>query len=166
MKRQRIICDAAKTIVSSVISLFLIAYSILFAFQGLYPGAIAFAAVGIIFLIVALYSAKSVSISEKGIDCFSLLSSRVSYKWEEIKEVGIIGTSLILSDTDGKTNRKFIYFSMQDLEENDRYKLMLKWPLKSVPFIPFNRKHYETVRLYWEKEIVFYNTGKLEQTMR
>jgi len=160
MKEKRIVRDPGKAIAASAISLFLISYSIFFVVQGLFPGFVVFVLIGIVFLVIALYSSLTVLISENGIECNGLFRKKTSYRWDEIKEVGVIGTSVILGDSKGKLNRKFIYFSTNELDEKSRHKLILEWPSKNVPFIPFSVKRYETVSLYWNRDLVFYNTGR------
>ena len=166
MRVRKTFKDPAKTVISFTVAVFLISYGIYFSTQKLYPGAFVFGTLGLLFLFIAINAATLVLVSENGIECVPLLGRKKSLKWSEIHEVGILGISLLFKENKGKRNRKYMYFSSEELDENRRFKLMAAWPSSKVPYITFCKKNYELVQLCWQKEIIFYNVGNLDLFLR
>lgn len=166
MRVRKTFKDPAKAVFSFTIAVFFISYGVFFCAQELYPGAIVFVLLGLLFLAVAVNSATVVLISRKGVECVPVFGRKKSLEWSEIREVGILGTSFLFKENKGKRNRKYIYFSSEKLDEDLRFKLMAAWPSSKVPYITFSKKHFEEVQLLWQKEILFYNVGNLDRFMR
>lgn len=162
---KKLLSDPLKMVSSFLVSLFLLSYATYYSINGLFPGAIVFGILGLVFLISALFSATSVSFSADGIACCSITGKR-KMSWDEIKEIGVVGIHFIPSTHEGKRTRKFIYFSAATLEDWQRNRLTYDLSFRKTPFLAFRKEAYEVIRAHWSDIIIFLNTGKFEMDLR
>ena len=112
-----------------------------------------------IFIWYFLSIAAIVRISAEGVERKSLLSGSLIVTWDDLKQVGILGTRAFPRSRMNRGGVKYIYFSRDVLNEEDLFRLILKWPSRDVPYVPYRRRNIDTVSLLWKGDIERYNTG-------
>lgn len=114
----------------------------------------------LLFLGFFLYLFRSVRVDVQGVYWRGLFA-RGRYAWTELEEVGVLGERVFPKTKTNNGGTKYIYFSTETLTDAKRFDLALHWPVKAVPYIPYNARHYETVSFLWQKPFCAYNVGKL-----
>ena len=152
--------DLEHSIASSLFSLFLIAMIVSFAVKRMVEGIIVSSVLAVIFLVIAAKGFSRIRLSEEGIETISVIGRRKITRWENVMEVGVIGTKVFPKASEDKRGRKFLYFSPKELDEDARFQLALKWP-PSIPYTSYSKEKLETTALIWKKPISYYNTPDL-----
>lgn len=83
-------------------------------------------------------------------------------RWDEIQEVGVIGTKVFNKLTPDKTGPMYIYFSPKKLTEQEQFQLALDFPPKDMLFLLHDQQREDLVQILWNTKLVGYNTGKLK----
>lgn len=123
-------------------------------------GAIVFSLIGFLFLAVAFINGSCVTIDPDGIQLHFLSFCRKSVKWEDIQEVGVIGTQIFLRHPES-TGSRYIYFSPEVLNDEKRFRLALEWPPKKIIYFQYTKENLQDVQLLWKKSIANYQAGEL-----
>ena len=86
-----------------------------------------------------------------------------TYSWDQIKEVGVVGTKVFNgTGKNKKPGRRYIYFSPEELDEDSRFQMTLEWPpSREILYCIYTKYHAEYVQLLWQKPIATYNAGDL-----
>ena len=76
--------------------------------------------------------------------------------WDEVDEWGIVGTRLFTKIGE-YTGTKYLYFSREEMSEDERFRMCLNWPPKDKIYIVYTPKRLEYVMQNIEKQPVYYN---------
>lgn len=123
-----------------------------------WAGAVLFLIIALLFLAVAVINGSVITVDPSGIRKRFLSFSLGSLSWEEVAEVGVIGTRVFFRRPN-RTGTRYIYFSPEPLDENKRFRLALEWPPRKGFYLQYTEKRLEAVHLLWTKEIETYNAG-------
>lgn len=139
---------------------------------------------GVLFLLVAGLYGRIVHLNPSGVRWTLLGKVMRAYSWEQIEEVGVVGTNVLNGggepaakapgppgedgkekrDDPGKRSRigtPYIYFSERALTEEQRFALALKWPPKGMIFLRFSPERVAQVQSISQRYVEHYNTGNL-----
>jgi hypothetical protein len=120
-----------------------------------------FAILAFIFIVVSLLSGSVISIDATGI-CHRTCGITVkSLQWENIAEVGVIGTKVFNKHHPSKTGTIYIYFSETPMTDQERFAMMLKWPPLRKIYMCYTSKRFSSVQTLWDNKIIIYNIGNL-----
>ncbi len=153
--------DAETCFISAAFTIFMIIMLISFCRLQMTAGIIISAILIVVFALISVRNLTRILISQENIEVRPLLGKTRIYSWHEIKEVGVIGTKLFPNTSSNKGGRKYIYFSSEELDENSRFKLALKWPPK-IPYTSHSNAKLEAVALIWKKPISIYNAPDIK----
>lgn len=81
--------------------------------------------------------------------------------WREIKEVGVIGTNIFRAEKGKYAGNRYIYFSTERLDEDERFNLAMKWPPRKMTFLFYTRERMDQIQMIWDNEISSYNAGDI-----
>lgn len=84
-----------------------------------------------------------------------------SVRWDELKEVGVVGTKVFNKLNSDKTGPMYIYFSPKEMTTEERFQLALNFPPKHMLFLLHNQEREDLVQALWNTKLIGYNTGKL-----
>lgn len=127
--------------------------------------ALLFAAFSLLYILVAGKNGATVRFSETGIALYVGLWCVRSRKWEDIKEIGVLGTKAFASPKAKKHGNLYIYFSERKMTEVERFELCLKWPPKKMIYHGYSITIKDLLEKYWQKEVVLYNASEEEVWM-
>lgn len=82
-------------------------------------------------------------------------------RWEQLREVGVVGTNVFNRRDPKKFGLRFIYFSPEPLDENRRFRLALEWPPRKMLYVEYEKRRLETVQMFWHEKIAEYNCGDI-----
>lgn len=150
--------DAETAFLSAAFSFFMVIMLIAFCRIRMTAGIIVAAVLAVIFAVISVKNISRIIISEEIITVRPFLVGKKNYSWDEIREVGVIGTKVFPKSSSNKGGRKYIYFSPMELDEDGRFNLALKWPPK-IPHTSFSDTKLEFVELIWGKPIIYYNAS-------
>ena len=155
------LADPVKAGVAGLFSLFLLVLLPEFVRQQNIAGMIVFGALFLIFGGIAVYSARLVTVSKEGlcVSYFGLLKKQLS--WDQIREVGVMGLKVFKSKKSKATGLLYIYFSEENLTDQERFNIALKWPVRHIPYMLYTIKRLENLQFLWKKPLTFYNADKV-----
>lgn len=81
--------------------------------------------------------------------------------WEEVREVGVVGTKVFNKHNPEKTGTLYIYFSPKAMTDEERFQLALDFPPKDMLFLQHEKDREDVVQILWNRKMVGYNIGKL-----
>ena len=81
--------------------------------------------------------------------------------WRDIKEVGVIGTNIFRAEKGKNVGNRYIYFSTERLDEDERFKMAMKWPPRKMIYLFYTRERMGQIQLIWDNEITSYNAGDI-----
>lgn len=126
------------------------------------PGsALFFLVIAILFGYEAVINGMSVSVDETGISRSFFGIRPVTFRWEEIGEIGVCGTKVFNKNHKERTGAVYIYFSPVGLSEQERFDMVLKWPPRKMIYLIYSRQHLEKVQMASGLKVESYNTGDL-----
>jgi len=152
--------DAVTGFASAAFTIFMTILLVSFCRLQMTIGIVVSAILVLIFAVITLRNFTRILISKENIEVKPILGKARSYSWEEIKEVGVIGTKVFPKTSSNKGGRKYIYFSPEELDEDSRFYLAFKWPPK-IPFTSYSKAKLDAVQLIWRKPLAFYNASGL-----
>lgn len=152
--------DSLKFAILTAVSLFFLGASLsLFCVASLLPASFCLL-LAVLYLSAALLNGARIEIDATGISrkvfCFPL--QHVS--WAEVREVGICGVKVFNRRRPDKTGTLYVYFSLENMTDDDRFQMILRWPPKQIWFA-YSSSRLQEIAPFWEKEIITYNTGDL-----
>lgn len=115
----------------------------------------------LIFLHMAARNAQKIEIGEKGIRRSGMFLKEKAMSWEEIKEIGVIGTKAFRRFNKNSAGALYLYVSDQEMDDAERFRMILDWPPKDKIFFIFSRERADQINLFYPGRIVTYNTGDL-----
>lgn len=123
---------------------------------------------GFCFMVIAgVYSVMSdhlgavISIGPAGVQKRYLSGRTRDMEWTEVKEVGIIGLKVLKKRDSMKTGSMYIYLSAEEMTEEVRFDMALRWPPRDVMYFKFSFSLIRNVQQYWKNDVILYNTGAL-----
>nr|WP_320129663.1 hypothetical protein [uncultured Sphaerochaeta sp.] len=122
--------------------------------------ALLFFVIMLIFCYMASIYGSLIVLTEESVK--RLFSRRIlaEYKWNEIKEVGVIGTKAFAKNK--HTGTLYIYISKTVLSKQERFDLVFSWPPKNKIFLTYDKERLEAIQLSYSSEIQTYNAGDIE----
>ena len=123
------------------------------------PSAVVFTVIAILFLAVAILYGSKITLDDTGLTCTFLLINRRHVDWNEIAEVGIVGSKVFRNDDRKDVGTLYLYFSPVTLTEQERFELVLHWPPFDKLFLKYSPNRLEAIQQYWSGNIVFYHAG-------
>ena len=81
--------------------------------------------------------------------------------WNEIKEVGVVGTNIFRTEKGKYTGSRYIYFSTEPMDENERFRLAMKWPPGKMIYLLYTRERVDRIQAIWDNEISSYHAGDI-----
>lgn len=81
--------------------------------------------------------------------------------WKDIKEVGVIGTNIFKEEKGKHSGSRYIYFSTERLDEDERFKMALNWPPGKMIYLLYTRERADRIQLIWDNEISSYHAGDI-----
>ena len=112
---------------------------------------IAVLALGAIWAAAFIRLFSCVTVDQDGIRLWRFFRKTEYVPWDHLKEVGFVyGDAFYMLR---RFRRKFIYFSTQELSEDELFEMMLHWPLSGVAYIPYSPSNYSAVAFFWNKDI-------------
>ncbi len=104
---------------------------------------------------------STLSIDDSGVHLRFLWIERQSLRWEEVAQIGIAGKKVFNKHNPKKTGGIFIYFSRTELDDEQCFQMMLKWPQASVMFLKFNHDRFRRIQAFHTGAVQRYNVGKM-----
>lgn len=149
--------DAVTGFAGAAFAIFMTILLVSFCRLQMTAGIIASAILIVAFTVISVRNFTRILISKDKIEVRPIMGKTRSYRWEDIKEVGVIGTKVFPKTSSNKGGRKYIYFSPEELDEDSRFDLALKWPPK-IPYTSHSDGKLDAVMLIWRKPVAYYNT--------
>lgn len=113
-----------------------------------------------IYAAAAAFNGATVRIDSDGVSRRILWFPAQACRWDEMKEVGVFGTKLFNRRNPSKTGTLYLYVSKQNMTDDQRFQMVLRWPPKQIYFA-FHSADLELIRRFWPRDIVGYNVGDL-----
>ena len=120
-----------------------------------------FFAVALGFLYVLTYYGAVLRVDEKGVRKSFLGLFRRSLRWEEIREMGVAGTRIFHRGNKNRAGTLYLYFASEEMDDDARFGMMLKWPQHDRIFLRFSHKRFAALQVWRPEAAVRYNVGKL-----
>lgn len=124
-----------------------------------YVPALIFIAISVTFFITSSYSGARIEVNRDSVTRISIFRKRTTFSWSEIKEVGVAGSKIFLKGERNKPGTLYIYFSKKELNDDERFDMMLKWPPKDVLYLEYTDTIAKYILPFWGRPFVEYNTG-------
>lgn len=121
-------------------------------YNAVYPGAIIFAALDVLYICCAVKKIAMVYVDDQGVERRVLGRTTLSFRWNELKEVGTI-------------NKRYVYFSTEKMDDDGRNEMCFQWPPKDKIYFLADRKARETIERLWSKRdehFVSYKPDKIK----
>ena len=163
MKEHRFIADPLKCFAA----LFSCAVLLFLAWEGCRMGyiliAIICALLAAVFAYIVFLYGSVIHLSAEGVRKEFLMIPIKTYSWDQIREVGVVGTRIFNGNgKNKKPGRRYIYFSPEELDEESRFQMTLEWPpSRETLYCIYTKYHAEYVQHLWQKPIASYNAGDL-----
>lgn len=113
------------------------------------------------FLLIYRYG-STVCITEEGISLSFLGKERKSMKWDEIGEIAVCGQKIFNAGNKKKTGTLYIIVSREQLDDGERFDMMLKWPPRERIYFRFSREGLFEIQLHYTTPVEKYNIGMLD----
>jgi hypothetical protein len=154
--------NLTKSIIAFVISAFFLVYGFYFLFTSLWLEAAVFIVIGLAFSVVVYLYGSTVVVSPEGVSLRFLFINRLTLKWSDIKEVGVIGENIFNQGNKKKTGMKYIYFSDKAFTEKERFQLGVNWPPRHMPYMIYSEERAAVIQYLWDKKFALYNVEDLD----
>ena len=131
--------------------------------QNATPLAVFFTLVCAVFLYIMFLYGSTLRVNSEGIRKEFLFIPLKTVSWDDIVEVGVLGTKIFNGGAyKKKPGRRYIYFSEKELDGDTRFKMALEWPpLNGELFCIFTKDNYHHIEMQWGGTIEKYNAGDL-----
>ena len=175
----RAIVNKTKTILASVMVAFFGGYGIYFAVTKSWLPAAVFLAVAVLFGFVLVRYGSVLHIDDEKLELKFLGLSRKAMPWSRVREFGLIGENVFNgggsapggrsapgggfapSGKKKKTGDKYLYFSPEKLDADERFQMIVKWPPKDKLYAEYSEKLLAYAMTIWGKELETYNVEDL-----
>ena len=115
------------------------------------------------FLYIAVLYGSILEVDTEGVRCIRLGRTIRTMPWTEIAELGVVGTKVFNRGNPDKTGELYIYFSLVQMEEQERFRMALQWPPREQLYLLYTKERMDFIRPLWFDEVRIYNTGKLKK---
>ena len=99
--------DAVTGLASAAFSIFMTILLVSFCHLQMIVGIVVSAILALVFAVITLRNVTRILISNEKIEVRPVLGKAKTYSWEEIKEVGVIGTKVFPKTSSNKGGRKY-----------------------------------------------------------
>lgn len=131
-------------------------------FPGKWREGIVFAAFAVIYGVIAVMTGSSLYIGGKYLEQRFLGIRIRSLAWQDVKEVGVVGTKVFNKGNPDKTGSLYIYFSPAVMDDDERFQMCVRWPPKKAMYMQYTHKRITAVQSLWDKPLELFNVGSLE----
>ena len=157
----RIIVNKTKAILAAVMVTFFGGYGIFYLVSGSGVAAAVFLAVGAVFVWLLFRYASTLTVDSDGVRLGFLGMTRKTIRWDDIREVGLIGENVFNHGKKKKTGDKYIYFSPVRMDADERFDMIVKWPPKDKLYVEYSEKALEYAMTCWHGQLETYNVEDL-----
>lgn len=164
MKEHRFMADPMKFWAAFGTCVFLLLMAWRAAVQGYIFAAVILSIIVIVFAFIAVLYGSVLYISSRGIERKFLFVTMGALTWEQVREVGVVGTGIFFTGDRNKkrTGRRYIYISPRELDEDTRFKMALEWPPRNgVLYCTYSHPRIDAIQYLWGKPIEKYNAGDI-----
>lgn len=154
--------DTGRLVLAAVTSVFFLFLTIAFGSGSFWLPAAICLVLFAIYAVLAFRNGQIVRITPEFVQLRFFGKPRQSFSWTEVQEVGIAGTKVLNAANPDRTGAKYIYFSPRAMTEDERFHMCLKWPPRDIIYVRYSADRIDRIMKCWRKEIVLYNTGKLQ----
>ncbi len=161
MQRYRFMVDPYKFSIAAATSAAFFILGAAVAFNARYGSMIIFWLFGALFAWVAWLNGSSVVLTPEGVSLYFFSHCRKSCKWEELQEIGAIGTKVLRQKNKDDAGRLEIYFSTKEMNDDERRAMALQWPPKDMIYMLYQKNRMDAVQILSDAHIHLYNTGHL-----
>lgn len=123
--------------------------------------ALFFLAAAAVFLLITVLYGAIVTIDIDGIHRSFWHIPMQEIRWEQVKEVGVVGTRVFNNNDPKHTGTRYLYFSLRCMDDHARFRLALEWPPKEMLYLQYSRERLDVVRQFWFGPVESYNAGDL-----
>lgn len=116
---------------------------------------------GLVYLAAAAFNGARITWDSSGVSQYVLWKKIRKFSWNEIAEVGIVGTKAFHAGAPQKTGRMYLYFSRETMDDNARFQMILRWPPRKQIYLLYQADRVESLRSKWSGPIETYNAGDL-----
>jgi len=155
----RFLVNKTQAILSAVIILFFGSYGLFYLLNKMWPEALFFLFIFVLFDVVFFKSASIIKVDPENITLSFLGKAYRHISWSDVKEIGLIMEHRYHHKKRG--GEKYIYFSPHKMTASERYKMILNWPPKKMLSMEYSEKRLEYVMTIWGKELKAYNVEEL-----
>ena len=113
---------------------------------------------GIIYLGLAMKNGAVLVLDDAGIRRMCLGREIRRWSWSEIREYGIMGTRVFGSQKAINNGTRYIYFSENTMDDQERFKMALNWPPKKCAYALYTDELMHSAKTRLEIEPVYFNT--------
>lgn len=160
MKRGYMV-DPLKMVVCLLTGIGLELISALFLSMGKILPVVLFFAMGILYLAISTLNAMIVRWDAHGVSR-NLFGRQIHcFSWEEVSEVGVIGTKVFNRGNPSHTGRLYLYFSKEKTSEDERFQMILHWPPRDKIYLLYQADRFEHLRTVYSGEVETFNEGDL-----
>ena len=163
MNRKRYIVSTSKALISGLAAVFFIGYAVFYLTRGLWAETAVFAALGGLFAWQLVKNASFVEVTEEHIRLRFGPWPRRTMPWPDVREMGVIGEEVFRFGRKGKrvSGEKFIYFSPQEMTEQERFRMIVRWPPKEALYIEYSPEALAWTQTIWDGPVKYYNAEDL-----
>lgn len=156
----KIMVNKTKAILAGFVLIFAGGFGIYYLFHSMYPAAPVFLGVTVIFGYLFYKNASIITVTSDFISQSFLGMKRKKVNWSEIRELGLIGEN-VFSKKEKTTGEKYIYFSPVEMNKDERFQMIVKWPPKDKLYMQYSKNALEYTQAIWGKELRTYNVKDL-----
>lgn len=138
-----------------------ILFAVSAALAGNWIPAALFGAVAVVFAFIAVLYGSTLTLDQQGLSrsFFGIPMHRIP--WSDIAEVGVVGLKVFNNNDSKRTGTRYIYFSPQPLDKDERFRLALEWPPRNMLYLCYTKDRAVTVQSLWDRTIQTYNAGNI-----
>lgn len=162
MKEKRYLVNPLRLAVALCTAAVSLVLAVTFIYLGALFPAVIFFIITAAFLAAATYPAATIIITEDGVTRKSILGRKIYFPWNEIRETGVAGTRLFPQSDKGKAGTLYIYFSKGEMNDQQRFDMMLHWPPKDKIYLQYTAQRARDILIWWSKPFRQYNTRSEE----
>ena len=155
--------DKVRLIIASAAFAVFIMLAVIFFIVSFPVGAGICIALGCLYLFFAIKYMRYVRMDDNGAAMLLFGKVLLSFSWDQIRETGICGTRVFHAAGSRFTGARYIYLSREEMNEDSRFNMCLKWPPEDKIYVRYNEKlKKQLIRLcevHMDSEVVLYNTG-------
>ena len=111
----------------------------------------------LVFLAVTLQNSALLRLDEAGIHRILLGRETGCWKWEDIREYGVMGTRLFGTEKQKNNGTRYLYFSKDAMNDNQRFQLCLNWPPKKCAYALYTDELMHSAMTRLDLEPTYYN---------